>query len=66
MTTFTAGAVIELQLFGEEHTYWALGEKHRSEVTNPKSMVHGDKRRESQKILIDEKQQLRQLSPMEI
>ena len=36
MSAFTAGAVVELQLFGEERTYWGIGEKHRTDVTSPK------------------------------
>jgi hypothetical protein len=47
---FTAGAVVELTLRGQEKVFWAQGYHHDENATR-KKLTHGDKRRENLKNL---------------
>jgi len=63
---YPSGIVLEAQLFGCEKVYWAVNLKHQDGPAGRKQIVPGGNRRERANILIDFKQQLAQLSPMEV
>jgi hypothetical protein len=60
------GIVLEAQLFGSENVYWAINLAHQDGGGGQKRLVPGPNRREQANILIDVKQQLAQISPMEM
>ena len=57
------GLALEVQLFGAEKVYWAIQMQHGQALKN---LVPGPNRREQANILIDFKQQLAQLNPMQL
>ena len=63
---YPAGIVLEAQLFGSEKVYWALNKSHMDGPNGQKRLVPGPNRREQANILIDFKQQLAQLNPMQV
>lgn len=57
---------MEAELFGSEKVYWALNMKQADGPSGQKRLVPGPNRREQANILIDFKQQLAQLNPMQV
>jgi hypothetical protein len=57
---------VEAQLFGAEKVYWAINMEHKEGPNGQKRLVPGPNRREQANILIDFKQQLAQLNPMQV
>ena len=48
---FTAGAIVEVIFNGEERVFWAPGYSHDPERRTQKQLTHGDKRRESYRVI---------------
>ena len=60
---FDQGTILVIKLVGEEKVYWAIGQAHTPNNTNPtKYTVDRDCRREENRTLIIEEKQLRQFS----